>query len=582
MRICPGRGTKSRYHHLFTRRRIIEGVESICDILDHAARSYGDTAALTTWGQGGRDGGYTHRELARTAAGLARLLRGRGVSAGEPVALLAENSPQWGVAYFAIHLSGATFVPLDPALQSAELANILRRARVGVVIASQALMPLAQQARQQAAAVELLCLGELLSAWASQPVSPAQAALPRRRADEIATISFTSGTTGTPKGVVLTHRNVVSNVAAAAKVIHFDSRDRFLSLLPLNHMFEQTVGLLVPLYCGARVVYLRRRNPRTVIQAMQQAGITLCIVVPALVRLFHKRALTAMAQMPAWKQRLMKAALGAATAAMGKKLPVGRWLLRGVRRQFGSRMRLFVCGGAALDAEVGRFFECIGLPILQGYGLSETAPVVCCNCDKENRLGSVGRPVAGVEVAIAPRQGYQSPSGEVLVRGENVMAGYFENPAATETVLKDGWLHTGDIGWMDEDGYLYLAGRLKDVIIGESGKNVYPEEVEQEIARCECIKEACVLGMPASAGGNRAEEVVVLVVPHEETADGRTAEQIYSIVRESIRQACRRLAPYKRPRWVGLWGGELPKTSTLKPKKHQIAGRLDGLTLRPL
>lgn len=561
-------------------------VATIADILKHGAAAHGDALALEMFGADGPVRRYTFREVARRADLVARQLRAWGIAPGGRVALVGENCPEWGIAAFGVYAAGAVLVPLDSKLKPGEVSNILRRSRADLLLSSARLMPAAQEAARDLAAPRVACVDGLLSGDALAGAARLAPVGDLCRPDDVALISFTSGTTGAPKGIVLLHRNIVANVlSAAASVVACGPDDHFVSLLPLNHLFEHTVGFLLPYYCGAGVTYLRSLKPKTVLAALEATGATLCLIVPAVARLFHKQATAMIAGLPWWRRMLFRGLFGTARAAGRAGVPLGPVILGNVGRRFGSRMRQFISGGAPLEPETAEFFSCVGLPILQGYGLSEAGPVVSSNTPGANRLGSVGQPVRDVEVRIVPRDGFEPGAGEVLVRGPNVMQGYFEAPEATAEVLRDGWLSTGDIGRLDPDGYLHICGRIKDVIIGSSGKNVYPDEIEQQIAGRPFIKEACVVGRPAGGRGTgqeASEEIVVLVVPADEIAADLPRDDMVKVLRNELRDACRALADYKRPRYFTLCEGDLPRTTTLKLKKHEIVGMIDGLPLTPL
>lgn len=559
-------------------------METIGQILAHAAAAYGDAPALRMFGDAGPLPAWTFGEVARRADLLARQLVAWGAEPGVAVALAGENCPEWGVAAFGIYACGATLVPIDARLTPGEMRNILNRSGARLLIASRRLLQAVEEAATDLPLLRIVCLEDMVSderleSAASLPPAPPGVCRP----DGVALVSFTSGTTGEPKGIVLTHRNIAANVEAACGAFACGPTDRFVSLLPLNHLFEHTVGFMLPFRQGASVTYIRSINPRTVLAAIRSCEATLCLIVPAVARLFYKRATLRIGELPAWRRVLFRSLYGVARLAGRAGIPLGPVILGNVGRHFGSSMRQFVCGGAPLEQEVAEFFGCVGLPILQGYGLSEAGPVVSSNVPGANRVGSVGRPLPGVEVRIEPCDGFEPGTGEVLVRGPNVMQGYFEAPEATAATLRDGWLRTGDLGWVDRDGYLYICGRLKDVIIGESGKNIYPPEIEQELAGCPSVKEVCVVGRRVGQEAGATEEVVAVIVPADELAESAgDEEQVAEVIVRDLKAACRRLAEYKRPRRFVLWPGGLPKTTTLKFKKHEIAGRLDDLTLRPL
>ena len=558
------------------------GMETLPQILAHGVRTFGDRLALRKHGDGGASG-YTYRQLGAHTAAVAQRLEGLGVTTGTPVALLCENRPEWAVAYFAIHVRGAVCVPIDARLKTAEIRSILARSRARLFLVSHPLSPAADEAAHGLENVAVARIEDLLGEADAgpSPEFPIDAAS-NVTGNDVAVLSFTSGTTGPSKAIVLTHRNLVSNAVAGTRWMDVGPDDRLVSILPLNHLFEQTAGLLIPLIVGASVTYPGSLNPRTILEAMRSTEATLMLMVPAMARLLRKRILSALGSQPPWKQRLFHAGRRMAPAARRIGLRLDRLLFREVHRAFGGRMRFFICGGAPLDPRLAQFFSQLGLPILEGYGLSEAAPVVSCNTLTNYALGSVGKPLPGVEVTIRAPDGGGEAVGEICVRGPNVMAGYFEDAEATAEVLQDGWLATGDLGRVDTAGYLYVVGRLKDVIVSESGKNVYPAEIEAEIGLCPHVRETCVLGVRTGNGAGVDEEIVALVAVDDEALAAEHDCNHEDLLRDEIRGACARLADYKRPKRFGLWPGEFPRTTTLKVKKHEVRRDLGRITLKPL
>ncbi len=550
----------------------------ITDILVNGERNFGDLIALRALREDGSSWSYTFREVSRQAHHVANYLRTQGIRRGHHVAILSENRPEWAIAYFGILLAHGVVIPVDTKLKSMEIRNILRHSRTMMLFASDGMLAAAREACAELSDIRIIALDQITQ----ERPEKVPVITPDADSNDTAVISFTSGTTGTPKGIMLTHRNILSNVMASCNVIDCSPRDRFLSLLPLNHTFEKTAGLLVPLYMGACVTYIHAINPRTVTEAMQKTGTTFCLIVPAIARLFYKRILMNVEEAPSWKQAIFWKLYGLSRRALGRGINLGPILFRSLRKNFGGRMRCFISGGAPLDPKIAEFFSCVGLPILQGYGLTETAPVVSCNKLHQHRIGSVGVPLDGVEVKIEPRNGCDSSTGEILVRGPNVMAGYFNDSAATSHILQGGWLHTGDLGRIDANGFLYIVGRVKDVIISDLGKNVYPEEVEAEIVRIPLVKEACVLGVRKSHTSHHGEEVAALIVPDEEASKGKSPQEISNLIRLELKKVCTNLADYKRPKCFCLCPEDLPKTTTLKLKKAEIAGQIDKYPFLPL
>jgi len=554
-------------------------METIPEILDYAVRQHDDRPALIRHGEPDAPA-YTFAEVGRLARAAAGRLADRGIRPGTAVALLAENRPAWGLAYFAIHGAGAVCVPVDARLGAEEVRRILERSRARLLLVSASLEALGREAAGPLGGVDVTTVDALLTeadrgGW---PDGAGGARCQVRGAD-VAVLSFTSGTTGASKAIVLTHANIASNASTGAERMDVSSADRLLSILPLNHLFEQTAGLLVPLVAGASVTYPGTLNPRSIMAAMGASRTTIALVVPAVLRLFRKRIVAAAEADGRGRLVALSRRLSRAGAAVG--LPVGRRLFRRVHEAFGGAMRFFISGGAPLDADVAGFFRDLSLPVLEGYGLSEAAPVVSCNTLGERATGSVGRPLPGVQVRIdAPGKG--DGVGEILVRGPNVMAGYFEDPGATARVLQGGWLRTGDLGRLDADGYLYVVGRSKDLIVGESGRNVYPEEIEEAIRTCGLVREVCVVGHCPPEATAAGEEVVALVVPDDEAVEAAGANAWEGDLRSDVRAACGSLPAWKRPRYLVIWPDEFPRTTTLKVKKHEIRRRLPDVPMRPL
>ena len=552
-------------------------MHTIPAILTGSVRRHADRPALQMHGRPEPDA-YTYARLGRAASGAAARLAARGVGPGDPVALLGGNSPEWVVAYFALHLRGAVCVPLDPLLSPAEAGGILRVSGSGLLIASDALRDAAAAAAGENGP-RVLSLEELASGANAAGASSAPDGEIAGE-DDPAVIVFTSGTSGRAKGVVLTHRNIAANARAGAEWLGTTPEDRYLSILPLNHMFEQTAGLMIPIASGASIYYAGSRNPRTIVEAMRASRATLTTMVPGLVRLLHKRIASALTSGPAWRRAGFRAALGLCRTARAVGLRPERRLLRRIHEAFGGRMRFIVCGGAPLDAEPAAFFRDVGLPVLQGYGLSEAGPIVSVNRLGEHAMGSVGKPLPGVEVRVDAPPG--ADVGEVQVRGPNVMPGYFADDRATgEAFAADGWLRTGDLGRVDKRGFLWICGRLKDVIVGESGKNVYPEEIEAVLVLSPHLRGVCVLGYRPEDRPGAGEAPLVIVTPDPDDPPPGEGPPEPRLMAE-VRRRCRPLAGYKQPRYFAAWPGELPRTHTLKLRKTAIRARLDELDIRPL
>ncbi len=545
----------------------------LLELLEAAASTHRNRVALRMAGE--RKDRFTYGELREWAGRVALFLRSAGVEKGDRVLLASENRPEWAIAWFGIALSGGVAVPVDPELGEGELENLARSAGARVAL-------LSEQVAERAAG--------LCRRWREGP-GPRPALLPEALAggpeaellrstspDDLASIIFTSGTTGTPKGVMLTHRNFASLVSRLAGLFDLGPGDGLLSVLPLHHTFEFTCGLLVPLSRGCEIEYLDELTADRLGDALESGRVTAMIGVPALWALLHRRITQEVAARPGFVEQafdLLRGANRKLRADAG--LNLGKLLLWPVHRKLGGRLRILVSGGSALSPEVQRAFHEMGFDLYEGYGLTEAAPVLTVSTPESGPGGgTVGRPLPGIEIRIAEPDG--NGVGEVLARGSNVMLGYLRAGGGapevdldrTAEVLRDGWLHTGDLGRLDAGGNLVLVGRKKEVIIDADGKNVYPDELEELYADPAIIRELSIVGLSYGAG----EKVAMLLVPEPR---GRPREEIRRLVDEHLRRVSARLPFHKRVKLWHLTEGELPRTSTRKVRRRWVVEQLREL-----
>jgi long-chain acyl-CoA synthetase len=527
--------------------------EDLLSYLDERLTCFADRAALRhESAEGGVE--ITYQQLRARIAIAAARLRARGVASGARVALLCENRPEWVVSLFGALAAGATVVPLDTKLGTAEIAVLLGHARPHTVLASTAQRARAIEAARAAglAADAVLVVDD--GAFAREDTLDERALTVTHCPDETALIVYTSGTTGQPKGVAITFGNLMHQVKAVDAAIGAQGRERFLSVLPLCHLYELICGLLVPLTRGATISYPGGETllPSELSRIMRERKITSIVGVPLLYRALS-RGIGAELKRASRPARALVATIGAIASLIPFE-KIKRALHRPILKSFGGALHQLYAGGAPLDPEVARGFERMGLRIFQGYGLSETSPVIATCTPSAYRLGSVGRPLPGVEVRIA--------AGEIQTRGPNVMAGYVDRPDLTAQVMTDdGWLRTGDLGRLDDDGYLYVTGRAKDVIVLGGGKKVYPDEVELLLADHPAFAEVCVLGVPTRHGH---EEVCAVVVPAPANANEVDPEQ-------EIARMLAGVAAFKRPTRVLVRREPIPRTTTRKAKRQVLA-----------
>jgi long-chain acyl-CoA synthetase len=541
------------------------GASHLFELLATAATADPEAIALQTC-RDGRWLRYSYGQAVTTAVNVARrLARDHGIVAGDRVVLWGSASPEWVLTSFAVHRLGAVTVPLDPQWPAAEVEDAARFTGAKLVCAAPGLRAgLADGERD---------VVELAAPFVPEPdvgllpgadPSPAPVAT-----DAVATILFTSGTTVAPKAVPLTHGNLLANVRALVPVMR-TSRERLLSVLPIHHVFELTVGLLVPLVGGGTISYVQELKPAEIRWMMGATRPTLLVAVPRLLELLHGGIRQSVAS-GGIALRGLFAVLEGLSAITGGRF--GHRLFGTVHRRFGGALRRIATGGSALDPELGRSFRRLGFRVAEGYGMTETSPVLTVNPWDAIRFGSVGRPLAGVEIDVRADGGAPA-EGALWVRGANVMSGYYQDAEATSRSLRDGWLDTGDVGYFDADGYLHVVGRTKDVIVTAAGKNVYPEEVERRYRDLPGVEELVVLGLPTGRGGER---VTAVAVPAAEA--GPEADEA---IRAAIAARSAQVPSYQRIARVEVWRGELPKTTTLKVQRGLLRqALLDGNGARP-
>ena len=538
-------------------------------VVARRSATLGDRVALQMW----RDGRYfqlTYGELGRQVAALAGGLREIGVRTGDRVGVIGENRPEWPVADFAAQACGGIALPLDSLLKPPEIAGILADAGAKMVIASPKFLASVRTAPGVERAISMEGWDGVLGM--GTPVSEPDEAAP----DDVAAIIYTSGTTGRPKGVMLSHRNILTNARGAQRVIRLRSEDIFLSVLPLHHTFECTGGLICPVDAGATVTYARSMKSRDLLDDMRGTKATVMLGVPLLYEKLLAGILRGVSQKPLLVRGLFRGMMGfvkGARAGLGAR--AGRTVFRGLREKAGlGSLRLLISGGAPLPESIPQGFEDLGIAFVQGYGLTETSPVLTVNPAERPRHNSVGVPVPGVEVRIdgANPEGI----GEIVARGDIIMRGYYNQPEMTGAVIREGWFHTGDLGRFDAEGYLHICGRSKNVIVTRGGKNVYPEEIETALNASPLVAESLVYGVAAPDGGG--EEIAAIVVPEgerfEQMGTERGAafswEETEAAVRDAVKRINAGMADYKRIREVKVRAEELPKTSTRKVQRFAI------------
>ena len=514
--------------------------ETVIDLLQGAVERYGSRHALL-FKTAFRYQHWSYSRLWNESGQVATLLQRRGLTKGDQVILWGPNSPHWVLIFLGCIRAGVVLVPLDLRSAPDYIARVISRIDPKLAFTSRFTPKEGVDLGVPEVAFEEL---EAAIQGLPQPepvdISP----------DDLTEIVFTSGTTGNPKGVMLTHRNLTANVEGVSQYISCEPSSRFLSILPLSHMYEQMGGLLIPLYFGASITYPTSRQPTVLARTMRERRITIMLLVPQALELLMngiEREVKRQGREALW-DRLLR--IAAATP-----FPLRRLLFRRVHKQFGGKLDFIVSGGAALDQDLGRKWELLGVKIVQGYGTTEASPVISNHSLTERRLDSTGRPLPNVEVKI-------SGEGEILVRGDSITPGYWRSPEETAAAFEGDWYMTGDLGFFDDEGFLHIQGRKKDMIVLPSGQNVFPEDIQAVLAKHPNIADAAVVGLTR---GPSVEVHAALILD-----DADTAQEVVSWTNGQ-------LAEQQRIRGFTVWADEdFPRTHTLKVKKGVVIDTILG------
>ncbi len=574
----------------------------------HSVQQFGEKPALLVK----REKQYrpiTYHELGRRVTAFARGLYAMGVRPCDRVSILSENRPEWAITDWATLMLGAISVPIYPTLTPHQVQELLLDSEPKVLVVSDkrqlkkaqaaiegTSLPISLVAIEPDEKGEIPTLEQVMNMPSELTENQLKQIAESVKPEDIATFIYTSGTTGEPKGAMLTHHNFISNIEACLQVLEIQPTDIFLSFLPLSHVFERMAGHFLPIYAGLTIAYAE--SLFTLANDMLEVKPTVMLGVPRFYVSVQDRILSSLREQPPLRQKLFHKALDVGKQYSrcmreGRPCPFTTRLLhtildrlvgQKIRARVGGRLRFFVSGGAALPKETAEFFHAFGILILEGYGLTETSPVLTVNPLHAPRFGSVGKPVPGVEIKIAE-------DGEILARGPNIMLGYYKKPEATaQAIDPDGWFHTGDIGYMDAQGYLYITDRKKDIIVLANGKNVAPQKLENLLRQSAFVQEAVVFGDGMSAP-------VAIILPnmdmlkafaqqHELDASDPAKLVEHDLVqkqyRQELEQVNRELADYERikafrlvPTQFTVEGGEL--TPTLKVKRRVVAQKYASL-----
>jgi len=523
---------------------------------------------------------YTYAEARKMAESLGRWLVEQKFAPGTRAAIVAENHPRWVTTYLGIIAAGCTAVPLDTAFHADQIAKLLQDSGSALVFVDRKHLNTVQEAvsglpvkivmTEDSSAQAATDLDQIFAAgpgsFAPVPVDP----------ESLVGLLYTSGTTADPKGVMLTHANLLGEVHAVLGWATLGPDDALLGVLPLFHVLSQMANILMPLVTGARVVHLETLNTTELMRALQERKITAFAVVPQFFYLIHERIFKEIAKRGKLAQSAVKAMMAFTRFARRLGWNPGRLFFGTIHATFGDRMRYLVTGGSRFEPQIGRDFYALGIDILQAYGLTETTAAAFATPPHKIVIGSVGPPLRGVEGKIVePQPQEEGPRvGEIAIRGAIVMKGYWNRPDATAAALKDGWLHTGDLGYFDSGGNLFITGRKKELIVLANGKNIYPEEIEAHYLQSPYIKEIAVMAVESRPGDPTSEHLHAVVVPNFEELKRRKIVNSKEVIRFDIEGLSAKIASTKRMGSYEIWQEDLPRTTTRKLKRFEIEKRV--------
>jgi long-chain acyl-CoA synthetase len=512
-------------------------IQSLNDILKNNAKSNAlETALSMKWGF--RFINFNYKELYDQARQVAQLLESMGIGKGDHIIIIAPNSPYWVITFWACLLEGIILVPLNIQSNLEIVKLIVDQVKPKLIVTKNFNLEEIKEKNKIISTEDLINKAAKLKAKDHQEklIKP----------NDIVEIMYTSGTTGAPKGVILTHKNIVSNVNSIIKQFpDYKDNKSFLSILPLSHIFEQTGGLFAPQVIGAHIIFAHR--PTAITELIKEFEISTMAAVPEFLHVVMGKIKTAIKKKKlSWILSLLR--------KIREKNPGNVKLLRAIsypiRKQLGTSLKTIISGGAALDAETESEWSDLGINILQGYGLTETSPVIATNTYLNRKEGSVGKPLPDVKIKIE--------DGEIFVKGPNVFQGYYKNPKATAEAFSKGWFKTGDIGEIDQDGYLFIKGRKKYMILSPSGQNVYPEDLEAAIRKQQGVKDAAVAGIEK----NKNVTIFAFIILQKNSKIN---------IKEIIKNANHELASYQQIMDYAVWPEEdFPRTATRKVKKNEL------------
>ena len=545
-------------------------ITDLKDMLKKSGQKYGKNIAYKIRKEERKYKTYTHEEVRKMIDGLGTSLIDMGLK-DKRIAVIGENRFEWEIAYLSIVCGTGIIVPLDKSLPENELESLLKRSEVEAIICSGKYIETLKKVRNKSLKYiismdlektedEIISQKELIEKG-KKLVENGDTRFTNAEIDnkKMSIMLFTSGTTSQSKAVALSHKNICSNLMDIASTLDVNSKDIFLSFLPLHHVFECTVGFLYPLYIGAQIVF--SDGIRHIPENLKEYKASVMASVPAIYERLFKIVRKQIEKKGNLEEILIEEEKHKNDSMENKKA-----IFKDLHELFGGNIRLFISGAASLDAKIEEKFRNLGFNIVQGYGLTETSPIVAVGNNKYHKIGSIGKALPSEEVKLlnVNKQGI----GELAVKGPNVMIGYYKNKEATEKVLKDEWFHTGDLAKIDEEGYIFICGRKKNVIVLKNGKNIYPEEMESLINKEDGIEESFIFGKQMSEDPTNIK-IFVKVVYNKEHFEGKTKEEIEKEISKKISEVNKVMPRYKAIRGTIISDVPLIKTTTNKIKREK-------------
>ena len=549
------------------------------DMLKKSGEKYGDRPAyMYKTEEKGIFKEITHKEFREDINGLGTKLIQMGLK-DKKIAVISENRYEWEVAYLSIVTGTGIVVPLDKSLPENEIESLVLRSEVEAIFYSKKYEKIMNKMKEQKntkieyfismdlekaengiyAERELIEQGKELISEGNREFLDAKI-----DADKMSIMLFTSGTTAMSKAVMLSHKSICANLMDIASVIKIDEKDRFLSFLPLHHTFECTVGFLYPVSKGSAIVFCD--GIRHIAENVNEYKITAMISVPILFESIYKRVMKGIEK----KGQLQKVEKGIKISQFLLKfgIDIRRKIFKEIHDNFGGELRLMVAGGAALDPEAEKGFNELGFLMYQGYGLTESSPVIATEDDKYRKIGSIGKALPSLEVKI--KEPNEEGIGELLAKGPSIMLGYYKNEEATQETIQDNWLYTGDLARIDDEGYIFISGRKKFVIVLKNGKNIYPEEIENLINKIEGVKESFVYGKPEDDGDYKiCAKIVYDETVAQSVFGSNDKKEIQNKIWAEVKKMNKTMPAYKYVREITITDKELIKTTTQKIKRFE-------------